>query len=501
MTLTPPAVYDSLSGAKRPMPLLHPGRVGLYVCGVTVYDYAHIGHARVYVFFDLVVRYLRSRGYDVTYVRNHTDIDDKIIARAAEVGEEPLALAARFIDALQEDLASLAVGPPSVEPRVSTHIGEIVGMVERLIARGHAYPVDGDVYFEVATFEEYGKLSGQRLEEMRAGERVAVDERKRHPSDFALWKAAKPGEQSWDSPWGPGRPGWHIECSAMSATHLGPSFDVHGGGKDLTFPHHENEIAQSECAHGQTYVGTWMHVGLVQVDGEKMSKSLGNFWTIRDVLARWHPESLRLFLLSAHYRKPVSYSAHNLDLAQERVSYAYRTLAALRGLWRDVERPAPAHGALRARREAWEAGLDDDFNTPVALALLSDSLRRANELLATKKLSRRPDVLAELAALDVFLHEIAAVLGVLGGEPESALEALRLSSAARRGVEPAWVEEQVAARRAARDARDWAEADAIRQRLAAHGVDVMDTPEGTTWLVRLIEGELDGDEAADADSP
>ncbi len=485
MTLPVLTIFDTMSGAKKPLTPLTPGHIGLYVCGVTVYDLTHIGHARVYVTFDVITRYMKHRGYSVKYVRNFTDVDDKIIKRAAENGEDPLALSARFIDAFARDMGELGCLPVDAEPKVSTHIHEIIELIEKLIANGNAYAVEGgDVFYAVDSFSEYGKLSGMKLDELRAGERVAVDTRKKNPADFALWKSVKPGEPSWPSPWGDGRPGWHIECSAMSCKHLGESFDIHGGGKDLVFPHHENEIAQSEGASGKTYAGTWMHMGLVNVDGEKMSKSLGNFWTVRDVLDAFHPEGVRYFLLSAHYRKPTSYSQQNLELASGRIEYLYRTLHSLRSLWQTIEEPDQRDTELfeRLTSELY-AGMDDDFNSALALAVIADAARTTNELLATKKLARKPEALARLAALDDFFGIIADVFGILGGDPATRVAELRNMHAARLNLDTATVDRLIAERTAAREAKDWARADEIRGELATLCVDVMDTPTGTDWRI------------------
>lgn len=483
MSLPTLHLFDTETSSKRPLSPLRDGHIGLYVCGVTVYDLTHIGHARVFVTFDIVTRHMRHRGYDVTYVRNHTDVDDKIIHRANERGITASELAQRYIDELDRDMGALGCIRPTVEPRVSTHIEHIVAMIEALIARGHAYTVEGDVYFSVDSFSRYGRLSGTDLEANRAGERVAVDDRKKNPSDFALWKAAKPNEPQWTSPWGPGRPGWHIECSAMSTTYLGPHFDIHGGGKDLVFPHHENEIAQSECATGHHYVNHWMHVGLVNVDGEKMSKSLNNFWTVRDVLGQHHPETVRCFMLSAHYRKPISYSQANLDLARQRVVYFYRTLAAINELFSTTERPSTDAVALGRWLDAFNAGMDDDFNTPVGLAVLSEVVKRANDLLATKKLSKQPALLAELAAAQSFIATVSEVFGVLGSDPEVVLNAIRAQLCTQLAIDPAEVEAAIAERVAAREAKDWARADAIRSEMSAKRVELMDTPQGTRWEV------------------
>ena len=428
MSLPTITLFDTLSSARRALEPIHPGRVGMYVCGVTVYDYAHIGHGRTFITFDVIVRYLRYRGYDVMFVRNHTDIDDKIIKRANANGEDALALAARFIQALDEDMARLGCHPPTHAPRVSEHLDDIIAMVETLIERGHAYAIDGDVYYDVTSFADYGRLSRRTLDDMRAGERVAIDERKRNPFDFALWKSARPDEPSWPSPWGQGRPGWHIECSAMSSHFLGRTFDIHGGGSDLKFPHHENEIAQSEGAHDCTFANYWMHVAMLNIDGEKMSKSLGNFWTIRDVLEQHHPEVLRYFMMTAHYRKQVNYSPVNLEIARERVQYLYGTreliVAALAALPPDA-RPEADATTLSGLLDRVHQGMDDDFNTPILLAVLSEAAREARELLRTKKLQRQPATLARLAAIDAFFCRTAAFTGVLGGDPSVVLTDIR----------------------------------------------------------------------------
>jgi cysteinyl-tRNA synthetase len=475
-------IHDTLTGTKRPFEPIVPGEVKLYVCGVTVYDYAHIGHGRTFMTFDTVVRYLRHRGFTVTFVRNHTDIDDKIIHRAAERGEDPVTLAERFIAALDEDAARLGLVAPDIAPRVTQTMPEILGMIERLIERGHAYAAGGDVYYAVESFADYGKLAHRRLDDMRAGERVAVDERKRNPFDFALWKAAKPGEPSWDSPWGPGRPGWHIECSAMSKKYLGVTFDIHGGGSDLQFPHHENEIAQSEGASGCTLANWWMHSAMLNIDGEKMSKSLGNFWTLRDVLDQHHAETIRYFFLTAHYRKAVNYSHQNLEAARERVRYLHKARRGVAAALAGVDAPAaPDRVALTGWLQRLHEAMDDDFNTPVALAVIQEAARNANEMLATRKLAKQPEVLARLAAIASFLDTVAEVFGVLAHDSSQTLLALRRQIAAQQGVDEGWVVERIAARRLAREARDFAASDAIRDELTARGVEIMDTPSGTEW--------------------
>ncbi|MBK1726085.1 cysteine--tRNA ligase [Halorhodospira neutriphila] len=452
-------IHNSLSGAKEPFEPIEPGHVRLYVCGMTVYDYCHLGHARALVVFDAVVRYLRWLGYGVTYVRNITDIDDKIIRRAAENGEPVTALTERFTAAMHEDCAALGVQPPDHEPRATEALAAMVDLIKELIAAGHAYVADnGDVYFAVSSFPEYGKLSGRRLEELRAGARIEPGEAKRDAVDFVLWKAAKPGEPAWPSPWGEGRPGWHIECSAMARQLLGAHFDIHGGGVDLQFPHHENEIAQSECASGQRFVNYWMHNGHVRIDDEKMAKSLGNFFTVRDILAEHPAEAVRLFLLSSHYRSPLNYTATAISEAEGALGRLY---TALRGL----PAAAPERGEAHERfREA----MDDDFNTREALSVLFELAREVNR----RREAGETDAAAAAAAE---LRELGGVLGLLGQDPEAYLRG-------RLGDDEAAEIEQLIARRAeARQSRDFAEADRIRDALAERGIVLEDTPEGTKW--------------------
>jgi cysteinyl-tRNA synthetase len=469
-------IYNDLTRRKEPFVPLHQGRVNMYVCGMTVYDLCHLGHARVMVVFDVVARYLRARGYDVTYVRNITDIDDKIINRANERGEAFQALTARFIAAMHEDAAALGVLPPDLEPRATEHLDEIVGMIGRLIERGHAYVApNGDVYYDVRSFPEYGRLSGKSIEDLRAGARVEPGEVKRDPLDFALWKSAKPGEPAWDSPWGSGRPGWHIECSAMSTKALGDTFDIHGGGADLTFPHHENEIAQSEGATGHPFVRYWMHNGFVRINDEKMSKSLGNFFTVREILQRYRPEEVRYFILTSQYRSPLNYGDEQLDNARAALTRFY---TALRGLG-DA---APAAGeALEGR---FHEAMEDDFNTPEALAALFELVREINRARAAD-----PSRAAALAAL---LRQLGGLLGILQDDPEEFLkggapagtapdDAQRAEAGAGLGPDDAQIERLIAERAAAKSARDFAAADRIRDQLKAAGILLEDTPAGTTW--------------------
>ncbi len=458
-------IHNSLSGVKEPLTPLVPGELRMYVCGLTVYDYMHIGHARMLVVFDMVSRYLRHRGYRLTYVRNITDIDDKIIRRAAENGEPIGALTQRFIDAMHEDARALDLVPPDHEPRATQYVPQIIAMIGTLVARDYAYvAADGDVLYAVARFDGYGRLSGKRLGDLRAGARVEVDEAKRDPLDFVLWKHAKPGEPAWDSPWGPGRPGWHIECSAMSTALLGTHFDLHGGGMDLKFPHHENEIAQSCAASGDAFVNVWMHNGFVNVDEEKMSKSLGNFFTLREVLPRLrHPEVLRCFVLSSHYRGPINYSLEQLQQADAALTRLYTAL-------RDLPAAPLQAGDHTAR---FLDSMDDDFNTPEAIAVLQGLATEVNSARAAHDLPRAAALGAELAAL-------AQVLGLLTVPAEQWFRLAR--PAAGQQVSDAEVEAQIAARVAARRAKNWAESDRIRDALAAAGVVLEDKAGGaTTW--------------------
>ncbi|MBK1735412.1 cysteine--tRNA ligase [Halorhodospira abdelmalekii] len=468
-------IHNSLSGEKETFVPIEPGQVRLYVCGMTVYDYCHLGHARALVVFDAIVRYLRWLGYRVTYVRNITDIDDKIIRRAAENGETIEALTARFIRAMHEDCAALGVHLPDHEPRATESLTSMIELIERLIERGHAYAADnGDVYFAVASFAEYGKLSGRRLDELRAGSRIEPDEAKRDAADFVLWKAAKPGEPAWPSPWGEGRPGWHIECSAMSRDLLGEHFDIHGGGLDLQFPHHENEIAQSECASGRPFVNYWIHNGHVRVGDEKMAKSLGNFYTVRDVLAEHPAEVVRLFLLSSHYRSPLSYTREALSEARGGLERLY---TALRGLLPAGTAPAGAapadaapEGAVPecAMLERFRLAMDDDFNTREALAVLFELAREVNRY-------REEGAVAQAQAAAAKLRQLGNLLGLLEQDPELFLQG-------EVAVEDeAEINALIEQRREARQARDFATADRIRDELQARGILLEDTAAGTSW--------------------
>ncbi|WIH22517.1 cysteine--tRNA ligase [Photobacterium damselae] len=453
-------IYNSLTRQKEEFKPIHPGKVGMYVCGVTIYDLCHIGHGRTFVSFDVVSRYLRYLGYDLTFVRNITDIDDKIIKRAAENGETCDSLTERLIGEMHADFDALGMKRPDVEPRATAFISEIIALCERLIERGFAYVADnGDVMFEVSKFKDYGRLSKQDLDQLQAGARVDIELAKRSPLDFVLWKMSKPGEPTWESPWGPGRPGWHIECSAMNSAILGDHFDIHGGGSDLQFPHHENEIAQSCCAHDTQYVNTWMHSGMVMVDREKMSKSLGNFFTIRDVLNHYDPETVRYFLMSGHYRSQLNYSEDNLKQARSALERLYTSL---RGLDTSVEAAGGEEFVAR-----FKEAMDDDFNTPEAYSVLFDMAREINRL--------KTDDVAAASVLGARMRELADVLGLLGQEPEAFLQS------GANDDDVAEIEALIQQRLDARAAKDWAAADQARDKLTEMGIILEDGPQGTTW--------------------
>lgn len=453
------SIYNTLTRQKDVFKPIVPGKVGMYVCGVTTYDYCHIGHGRTYVFFDTIVRYLRFSGYEVKYVRNITDVDDKIIARANENGESFIELTERFIDIMHGNFKSLNMVEPDVEPKVSTHIPEIIEIIEKLVAKEHAYVADnGDVLFSVPSYEDYGKLSRQDLDALQLGARVDVVQDKRNGMDFVLWKKAKPGEPSWASPWGEGRPGWHIECSAMNAKHLGETFDIHGGGSDLTFPHHENEVAQSCCAHGTNYVNTWMHSGMVQVDKEKMSKSLGNFFTIEDVLKVFDAETIRFFLLNGHYRSQLNYSEDNLHQGRSALERLYTSL---RGIT-----PASNVSLDNDYVARFKTAMDDDFNTPEALPVLFELAKEINRVKDTDG-----DKASELAAI---LIELGSVLGVLQSDPVAFLQG-------DNDDESAVIEALIVKRNDARASKDWAAADAARDELTAMGIVLEDSAGVTSW--------------------
>ncbi len=476
-------IYNDLTNRKESFQPLEQGRVRMYVCGMTVYDLCHLGHARVMVVFDVVFRYLQVLGYDVTYIRNITDIDDKIIKRANENGEPFLALTERFIQAMHEDSSALGILPPTVEPKATQHMDEILSMIRKLIDKGHAYVAkNGDVYYEVRSFPDYGRLSGKSIDDLESGARVEPGEAKHDPLDFALWKAAKPGEPAWDSPWGKGRPGWHIECSAMSTTALGDTFDIHGGGADLTFPHHENEIAQSEGATGHPFVKYWMHNGFVRINDEKMSKSLGNFFTVREILKRMSPlvmgrKIVRYFILTSQYRSPLNYDEDHLEQARGALTRFYTAL-------RDLPDAEPAGG--ESYRERFHAAMQDDFNTPEALAVLFDMAREINRL--------RESDQAAAAGLAAELKSLSGILGILQNHANEWLKNGRVIAGggdlqAEAGVTGTGtvsypeerIESLIAERTQAKAAKNWAEADRIRDELQAAGIILEDGPSGTNW--------------------
>ncbi|ACL02474.1 Cysteinyl-tRNA synthetase [Desulfatibacillum aliphaticivorans] len=467
-------LYNTLTRQKETFKPLKPGHVSMYVCGPTVYDSSHIGHARSAVVFDIVFRYLQESGYEVTYVRNFTDVDDKIINRANERDMDCQALSEIYIDEFHRDMDALAVLRPTLEPRATEFIKEIIEVTSKLVEKGHAYVVDGDVYFDVRSFESYGKLSGRKLEDMEAGARVKVDSRKKDPFDFALWKAKKPGEPAWESPWGEGRPGWHIECSAMSWSRLGETFDIHGGGQDLIFPHHENEVAQSEAAFGQQFVRYWMHNGFVNIDSEKMSKSLNNFLTVKEILDQFHPEAVRLFLLSKHYRSPVDFTEQAMKEAASGLDRVYsclqRILESVGGLDDDFQ--------ISGHWSRFCACMDDDFNTAGALGILFEAVRDVNRLL-DGDLTGDDQVRATEAGAAIV--KMGGVLGMFQEDPVAYFEGKKEQAAQDGGFDPAMVDDLIAKRSQARKDKDWNTADAIRDQLTEMGVAIEDTPDGTIW--------------------
>jgi len=478
----PLVVYNTQSRRKEEFIPLEPGVVRVYVCGVTVYDDPHIGHARCYVAFDAMVRHFLAKGWRVDYVRNFTDIDDKIIRRAAESGLGWRELADKYIESFRQDMAALDVLPPSHEPRATEHIAEMIATIQTLMAKGHAYQIaGGDVLFAVESFDGYGKLSRRNLEDMQAGARVEVDPRKKNPMDFVLWKASKPGEPSWDGPLGPGRPGWHIECTAMSGKYLGQTFDIHGGGEDLVFPHHENEIAQSEACTGRPLARYWLHNGFVRVNHEKMSKSLGNFFTIKDILKLTRPEALRLFLLSKHYRSPLDFSDAAIKEAGAGLERLYTALQAAQE--RAAAGPLDAAGQaqaaeIQALADEFEAGMDDDFNTARAIGALFGLARLGN------KLAAEPDGPAKGPLLELCarrLRELGGRLGILRIDPAEFFRGAAGQTASQGGVGAADIEALIAQRNQARKDKNFAEADRIRDQLKAMGVTLQDSPQGTTW--------------------
>lgn len=490
-------LYNTLSQRKEPFEPAEPGHAKVYVCGPTVQSLAHLGHARCYTGYDVLVRHLRESGLKVTYVRNITDVNDSIVKKAQELGEDPLALARRVEAEWMIDISRLGNVAATIQPRVTEHMPEILELIERLISKGAAYESQGDVYFRVKSFADYGKLSHRKLEdlEMGASGRTNDEEsqRKEHPADFALWKKSPEGEQCWDSPWGKGRPGWHIECSAMSMKHLGETFDLHAGGLDLVFPHHENEIAQSEAATGKTYARHWMHNGFVEVSKEKMSKSKGNFFTVRDLFERYEPEAIRVFALSIHYRSPLNLdwtlddegnpiAFPQIEEAERRVEYLYSTRERLLGVPEDkLVSNLAAPAAIAEFSAKFSQSLDDDLNTPVAIAAMYELMKEANDLAETATRRKKAVSKDGHAWALAGLNKIGRVLGIGNADPQALRERIRTRRAAQKGVKPEHIEAKIEERNTARAAKDFARADAARAELTALGVELMDSPEGTTW--------------------
>jgi cysteinyl-tRNA synthetase len=474
-------IYNTLTRKKEDFQAIEPGKVSMYVCGPTVYDSCHIGHARSAVVFDVMGRHLESRGYAVTYVRNFTDVDDKIIKRAQELDTDCTTVSEKYIREFYEDMDALFVRRADIEPKATEHIDDILRIINILMDKKIAYAVDGDVYFSVESFEGYGKLSGRRLEDMAAGARVAVDDRKRNPFDFALWKAAKPGEPSWESPWGEGRPGWHIECSGMSSRYLGETFDIHGGGKDLIFPHHENEIAQSEAAFGVQFVRYWAHNGFVNINHEKMSKSLGNFLLIRDILKTYHPEAVRLFLLTSHYRSPVDFTQQAMEEAETALEKIYGVMVRMEnvaGVDTSATEETPG--------EYWErflAAMDDDFNTAQGIGILFEMVRNVNRTLDEAEGDLSTEKIADIQSAYHDLSRMGSILGILNAGTEAYFAGKKERGLEDASVDAAWVEKMIQERKDARKSKDWKRADEIRDELLEKNILLEDRPDGTIWKV------------------
>jgi cysteinyl-tRNA synthetase len=483
----PLRLYNSASRKKEIFKTIKNGEVGIYVCGVTVYDLCHIGHARSAIVFDVVVRYLKTRGFKTTYVRNFTDVDDKIIERAKEIGEDTNLLAERYIEAFYKDMHTLGVLDADMEPRATEHIDDIIETVRRLVDKGFAYVVDSDVYFSVRKFDRYGELSGRKIEDMVAGARIAVDEKKKDPLDFALWKGAKPGEPKWESPWGEGRPGWHIECSVMSCKYLGANFDIHGGGQDLIFPHHENERALAMAANEVDFANYWIHNGFLTVESEKMSKSLGNFITIQDALASYHPQELRLFLLSKHYRSPLDFSRSSLRESRFSLIRIYRTLQRLE----EIIGPTPPHsrGEITPFLSSVDGDdfrgrfvhlMDDDLNTAAGIGLLFDKVRDINRLIDSS--ASRSAIKSQLLKERADLLDCGKSLGLFEDEPTQVLQ--EIAKKAPLEFDSEEIEKMIRERDKARKEKDWPKADAIREELSRRGIILEDGPERTNWRVK-----------------
>ena len=485
------AIYNTQSGKKEPFSPLEKNHIRLYVCGITAYDYCHIGHARSTLVFDMIVRYLRYKGFTVTYIRNFTDIDDKIIKRAQEQHTTTEELANRFIVAFHEDMENLGNEPPTLEPKATEHIPEIISMIEKLIAKGSAYEVNGDVYFKVENFSDYGKLSGRNLEDMMAGARISINEQKQNPMDFALWKSSKPGEPVWESPWGGGRPGWHIECSAMSSKFLGDTFDIHGGGKDLIFPHHENEIAQSEAASGKPFVATWIHHGFVTIKDEKMSKSLGNFLTIREILEKYPAEVLRFFVFSTHYRTPLDFSESAMKDAETGLDRLHTCLAEISQL--------PAHGdpnqktvagkknigKINSLVDRFNKAMDNDFNSAQALGHIFEVVKALNSIKQVLPSNPAEQDLALLHSGAAKIKELSSIMGLLQEDSVTYIEKKQQKILKQLTIDQSAIESLIQQRTEAREQKNWSRADEIRDELLSHKIEIKDGPEGTSWYVKI----------------
>jgi len=489
----PLRVYNTMTGRKEEFIPLHDRKIGMYACGVTVYDLCHIGHARSAIVFDAIYRYLKYRGYEVTFVRNFTDIDDKIIKRANEQGVDYKTIAEKYIGEFNVDMGRFGLEKPKFEPKATEHISEMIKLISTLIEKGYAYQSGGDVFFSVEKFKEYGKLSKRNLEEMQAGARVGIDEKKENPLDFALWKASKPGEPFWESPWGKGRPGWHIECSVMSQKYLGETLDIHGGGKDLIFPHHENEIAQSEAATGMPFARYWIHNGFVNINKEKMSKSLGNILTLKEIFKDWRPEAIRLFLLSSHYRSPVDFSFDALSEVKSGLDRFYATLEAIQ---KELKGPSPskkkfesspikdARQILESFRTQFEEAMDDDFNTAQALGYFFDLQRHLNSLLDISKKQRAEEILAMLREGFEYFTRFGSILGLFQEDPENYLSEQKKEGLRRLNLAEGEILRLIDERNLARKEKNWKKADEIRNGLLSKGIVLEDTPAETIWKIK-----------------
>ena len=479
-------IYNTLSGKKELFEPIESGKVSMYVCGPTVYDSCHIGHARSAVVFDVIVRYFKAKGFEVTYVRNFTDIDDKIINRAGQLGVDYIEVAEKYIKEFYDDMDALGVERASIEPRATEHISRIISFIEKLIKKGFAYRVNGDIFYLVESFKDYGKLSGRKLEDMEAGARIDIDPRKQNPFDFALWKSAKPDEPWWDSPWGKGRPGWHIECSAMSAQYLGETFDIHGGGKDLIFPHHENEIAQSEGAFEKPFARFWIHNGFVNINKEKMSKSLGNFLLIKDIIKKYHPEAVRLFLLSNHYRSPIDFTDKAMDAAGSALDKIYsllervdESISSITEKKYHVKEEGRAGGGWKSFCEA----MDDDFNSARGIGILFDAVRNINRSLDGNKDNLSPEVIGTILSGRADILKMGNILGILG-ESSRVYFNKKKSDLLDDSISDEWIEGRIKARTDARNAKDYARADQIRKELEQRNIIIQDRPEGVVWKIQ-----------------